>query len=61
MGARALKLTLIYERRREAGGVVVLIAGVVLVAVDEAVVRAGDGPVPCAQVFLSAKSRHIAA
>ena len=61
MGARALKLTLIYERRREAGGVVVLIAGTVPVAVDEAVVRAGAGPVPRDQVWLSAKSRHSAA
>ena len=61
MGARALKSTLIYERRREAGGVVVLIAGVVPVAVDEAVVRARAGLVPCDQVWLSAKSRHSAA
>ena len=38
-----------------------LIARVVPVAVDEAVVRAGTGPVPCGQVWLSAKSRHSAA
>ena len=38
-----------------------LIAGAVPVAVDEAVVRAGAGPVPCDQVWLSAKSRHSAA
>ena len=38
-----------------------LVAGVVPVAVDEAVVRAGAGPVPCGQVWLSAKSRHSAA
>ena len=61
MGARALKSTLIYERRREAGGVVVLIAGVVFAAIDEAVVRAGTCPVPCDQVRLSAKNRHSAA
>ena len=60
-GARALKLTRIYERRRQAGGGVVLIAGVVPVAVNEAVVRAGAGPVPCDQVWLSAKSRNSAA
>ena len=42
--------TLIYGRRREAGGVVVLITGAVPVAVDEAVVRAGASPVPCDQV-----------
>ena len=35
-----------------------LIAGAVPVAVNEAVVRAGVGPVPCYQVWLSAKSRH---
>ena len=38
-----------------------LIAGAVPVVVDEAVVRAGAGPVPCDQVWLSAKSRHSAA
>ena len=32
-----------------------LIAVVVSVAVHEAVVRAGAGPVPCGQVWLSAK------
>ena len=53
--------TLIYERRREARGVVVLIAGVVPVAVNEALVRASAGPVPCDQVWLSAKSRHSVA
>ena len=37
-------------------GVVVLIAGVVPVAVNEAVVRAGAGPVPCDQVWLSTNS-----
>ena len=51
----------IQERRREARGVVVLIAGAVSVAIDEAVVRAGAGLVPCDQVWLSAKSRHSAA
>ena len=50
-----------YERRREAGGVVVLIAGVVFAAINEAVVRAGTYPVPCGQVRLSAKSKHSAA
>ena len=53
--------TLIHERRREAGGVVVLIAGAVPVAIDEAVVRACTGPVPCDQVWLSAKNRYSAA
>ena len=38
-----------------------LIAGTVSLAVDEAVVRTGAGPVPCDQVWLSAKSRHSAA
>ena len=47
-----MKSTLIYERRRDAGGVAVLIAGVVPVAIDEAVVQAGFGPVPCGQVWL---------
>ena len=51
----------IQERRREARGVVVLIAGAVSVAIDEAVVRAGAGLVPCDQVWLSAKNRHSAA
>ena len=50
---------------RPVNEVVVLIAGVVPVAVDEAVVRADAGPVPlpCDQVWLgaSAKSRHSAA
>ena len=41
--------------------VIVLIQGVVPVAVDEAVVRAGAGPVRCGQVWLSAKNRHSAA
>ena len=45
--------TLIYEKRREAGGVGVLIAGVVPVAVDEALVRADASPVPCDQVWLT--------
>ena len=40
---------------------VVLIGGVVPVTVNEAVVRAGAGPVPCGQIWLSAKSRHSAA
>ena len=53
--------TQIYERRREVGEVAVLIVGAVPVAVDEAMVRAGAGPVPCDQVWLSAKSRHSAA
>ena len=61
MGARALKLTLLYKRRREAGGVIALIAGVVPVAVDAAVVLVGAGPVPCGQVLHSAKSSHGAA
>ena len=47
VGAGEVKLTLIYERRREAGGVVVLIEGVVPVAIDKTVVRAGADPVPC--------------
>ena len=38
-----------------------LIAGAVSVAVNEARVRAGVGPVPCDQVWFSAKSRHSAA
>ena len=46
---------------RPVNEVVVLIAGVVPVAVDEAVVRAGAGPLPCGQVWLSAKSWHSAA
>ena len=46
---------------RPVNEVVVLIAGVVPVAVDEAVVRAGAGPVPCGQVWLSAKSWHSVA
>ena len=41
--------------------VVVPIAGVVPVAFDETVMRVGTGPVPCDQVWLSAKSRHSAA
>ena len=38
-----------------------LIAGELVVALDDAVVWAGAGPVPCYQVWLSAKSRHSAA
>ena len=60
-GARAFKLTLTHERRREVGGAVVLIARIVPVAIDEAVVRVGTCPVPCGQVQLSAKNRHSAA
>ena len=41
--------------------VVVPLGRAVPVVVDEAVVRAGVGPVPCDQVWLSAKSRHSAA
>ena len=39
----------------------VLIAGVLPVLVDETVMQVGTGPVPCDQVWLSAKSRHSAA
>ena len=38
---------------RPVNEVVVLIAGVVSVAVDEAVVRAGAGLLPCGQVWLT--------
>ena len=38
-----------------------MIAGVVTVAVGEAVMRAGADLVPCGQMWLSAKSRHSAA
>ena len=41
--------------------VIVLIGGVMLVAVDETVMRAGAGHVPCGQVWLSVKRRHSAA
>ena len=41
---------------RPVNEVVELIAGMVPVVVDEAVVRAGAGPVPCDQAWLSAKS-----
>ena len=41
--------------------VVVPLGRAVPVVVDEAVVRAGVGPVPCDQVWLSAKSRHHSA
>ena len=46
---------------RPVNEVVVLIAGVMSVAVNEAVVQAGAGPVPYGQVWLGAKSRHSAA
>ena len=46
---------------RPVNEVVVLIAGAVPVVVDEAVVRAGAGPLPCGQVWLNAKNWHSAA
>ena len=45
---------------RPVNEVVMLIAGMVAVAVNEAVLRAGAGPLPCGQVWLNAKSQKLA-